>query len=234
MELAVDSNEDKKLVTLLEKLVAERKTGEPIEVVVRPLEVADFVIEEQGIYVERKKLYSDFINSMRSGHLQSQALSMSELPRPFVIISGHINRVEAVKSKCMGYKVEHHIGALASLNTNYGNVRCFEVANDTQLLKAILSISGNVAKGAKVGVIERFGKTINRQNASVNAFVNLRGVGANKAIALNEIMTYREFVRFCEGSITHAKEEIGRRGGKPSWLNKTTCDYLIELGFDLK
>jgi len=231
LSVIIDSNEDKKIVNLFEKHI--EKNNLDFEVTVKPLPVGDVVIEEQGLFVERKKLYSDFVNSLRNGHIQSQALAMSELPHPFVIVSGYVEHFAAVRARCKGYTIDQHLGAMSSLNCNYGNVRCINVENDTQLMKMVFALSRNIEKGVKVGVIERFRKTMNRAEPSIDAYLALEGVGESKAITLNELCSYSAFMRVCvEGGVNGVQKYVKSLGGASSLVNKTTKEYLLKLGFE--
>jgi len=210
-----------------------RKLCDPVgvTVVVERMDVSDYAFLEQGIFIERKDASSDLGSSLRSGRLTGQALAMSELPHPFLIISGKLDWYKQ-KRYSTGLTVESYIGLLASLNTKYGNLRCFSVDNDSQFIKAVIAIQRHIGKGSKGFTIERFAHTLNRSNPGVGAYYALTGVGEKKAVELTELMSYGDFVRCCAKSIGYAQEELVRRGGKKSLVNASTIRCLLEMGFE--
>jgi len=210
-----------------------RKLCDPVGVTVNVerMDVSDYAFLEQGIFIERKDAASDLASSLKNGRLTGQALAMSELPHPFLIISGKLDWYRQMKYSS-GMTVESYVGLLASLNTKYGNLRCFAVDNDSQFIKAVLAIQKHIGKGTKEFTIERFAHTLNRSNPSVGAYYALTGVGEKKAVELSGLMDYGDFIRCCVKGVGCAQDELVRRGGKKSLVNASTIKCLLEMGFE--
>ena len=166
--LKVDSREDKMVLTLLEK--------ERIDYEVVLLPVGDFVFEKKGICIERKTI-SDFVNSMRGGHLQKQLLQMDQFPHKFLLISGELKEYAMSDTK---WTVEHHVGALVSCSVRYG-VKVLTFNNDMQLIKAVGKICDKVEDGKSVSIYQTEVFRAKHDDLKMSLLMCFPGIGEKRA-----------------------------------------------------
>lgn len=76
--------------SLIQMKVKKTAEAHGVECEVTALAVGDYLWEEDGICIERKEI-GDFINSIRSGHLESQLLDMAQYEKPRLFISGRLS-----------------------------------------------------------------------------------------------------------------------------------------------
>jgi ERCC4-type nuclease len=128
MKIKIDSREPPKIKTLMEK------NGFKCEIEALP--IGDFVYED--ICIERKEV-EDFVNSIRTGHLQKQLLQMQEnYKRCYLIIIGNFDDLY-FHPHIKQWTVEHTLGSLASINARY-NVKVIQVKNNDHMAKIIKKI----------------------------------------------------------------------------------------------
>jgi len=171
--LKIDKREPKTIIRKVTKLAKENDVEYSVEV----LPVGDYIWDD-CIVIERKTI-QDFINSLRSGHLETQLLDMEQYSHSYLMVSGKFESV-TFNPYIKGWTVNHTIGALCSIAARY-DVKMIQLANDTQLSKAIFKIREMVNKGRKTGVVKRHSKTLNVINPSFSLYLAIPGIGEKTA-----------------------------------------------------
>jgi len=141
MELIVDISEPSQIVSKVEKL------GIPFKV--DKLPIGDFLYG--NICIERKSI-SDFVTSLRAGHLDKQLMQMEEnYEKNFLLISGTPEDLY-LSSHIKNWTVEHQLGALAHL-TRFRKIQVLQVANDNQLIKLVQKIITKQTDGKEMSIM---------------------------------------------------------------------------------
>ena len=201
--LYVDVHEPDKIFHLLDKrsVKYERKM----------LPIGDFV--EGDVCIERKAI-TDFISSIRNGHLQKQLLQMEDnFARPYLIISG--NREDlAFDPHFNNWTVAHHNGALAHL-IRYPKLKTFQVPNDSQLIDLVARIMEKSFDGKVVTIMDTELMRNNIESADVKLCMlcGIPGIGLEKAKRLREhiniLLLNKDCTDICK---TYHIEELGGFG----------------------
>lgn len=186
--LRIDKREPKSMVKKVIKIAKENNIDYEIEV----LPVGDYVWDDY-VVIERKTI-PDFINSIRSGHLETQLLDMEQFPHAFLFISGKFENVNFIPY-INNWTVNHTIGSLCSIAARY-DVKILQFANDTQVAKAIFKIKEKVDKGKKTEAVKRHTKTLNYVKPSFALYMSIPGVGEKTALKLVEF--YPNFLDFLQ------------------------------------
>lgn len=184
--LRIDKREPQNMIKKIVKIAKEM--GLDYEVTTTP--VGDYVWDDY-IVIERKTV-PDFINSIRSGHLETQLLDMEQFEHAFLFISGRFENIKFIPY-IKNWTVNHTIGSLCSIAARY-NVKVLQFANDMQIAKAIFKIKEKVDKGKKVEAVKRHSKTLNYVKPSFALYMNIPGIGEKTAAKLVEI--YPSFFDF--------------------------------------
>lgn len=175
MTLLIDNREDPKIERLAKRL--------KINYTMVQLDIGDFLFEAKNICVERKTI-SDFVQSIRSGHLQRQLANMSaNYSTPFLIISGYLR--DLAHNRHIKWTSEQHLGCLASLSRDFPNVRILQVDNDTQLVKLVDKLCTKIDDG-KIKNYDVGKLFTNSDNVPLNMMCCLPGVGEKTAKKLME------------------------------------------------
>lgn len=124
MKILIDSREPPKIQKLAKEILND--------IEIQALEFGDIVVEELGLYIERKDI-SDFINSFKTGHIQQQLINISKFKNPILIISGSYKDMFFKKGFKPKITIYQYLGMLRHIGMKY-KVKMFQVENDTQLL----------------------------------------------------------------------------------------------------
>ena len=209
MVLLIDTREkNSELIDLL----IQRCEQEGVEYKLTALDVGDFVWEECGICIEHKST-EDYIKSITTNHLQTQALDMEQYPHAYLFIEG--NWTLGFSRKYGRFTYQQKIGSLVSLIVRT-KLKVLECKTLHELVHAVFSVREKVEKGEKVEVVVRHSKTSNRLDPNLDMYLSLPGVGEKKAQQL--VSTFPSFYSF----LTYYKTS----GYK---LPKQTCEYLDKL-----
>ncbi len=105
------------------------------------LDVGDYKWGDTGLVIERKTI-GDFIGSIRSGHIQKQAIELQQFEFPYVIIIGYYEDIfKSPNAQYLrGFSKEHWIGSLCSMNVRYGSVKFINVKSETLFIKMVLKL----------------------------------------------------------------------------------------------
>lgn len=177
MKIIVDTAEPKKIINYFKKM--------EVDIEQKHLPIGDIYYKEKDIIIERKEI-GDFINSMRSGHLQKQLLQMQQFSYKYLIISGSLKNYTMARMKTRHYMfpwtVEHHTGALASCAVRYG-VTILNVDNDSQLCKLAYKIFEKTDDGKKITLkdTELLKNTITTEDMILKIMVCFNGFGIKKS-----------------------------------------------------
>ncbi len=182
--LYIDINE-KNMAKRVLKEAEKRK----IEAEIKRLTVGDYLWDNY-LVIERKTV-SDFVNSIRNGHLETQLLDMQQYEHAFLFISGDFRSLYFKNVR--NWTVNHTIGSLCSIAARY-DVKILQFPNDSQLIKAIFKIKEKVDKGKKMNAVIRHKKTLNKVNPNFALFLAIPGIGEKRAELLTK--TYPNFYEF--------------------------------------
>lgn len=182
--LLIDANE-KDMAKKVLKEAEKRK----IEAEIKRLTVGDYLWDD-FLVIERKTV-SDFVNSIRSGHLETQLLDMQQYEHAFLFISGDFRSLYFKNIK--NWTVNHTIGSLCSIIARY-DIKVLQFPNDSQLIKAIFKIKEKVDKGKKTKTVIRHKKTLNKVDPNFALFLTIPGIGEKRARILTE--NYSNFYEF--------------------------------------
>jgi len=131
--LTVDTREPPKIKEMFQRMSSEYEI--PVEL--GALTTGD--MKYRDLIFERKTI-SDFVSSIRGGHLQKQLLMMQERYKiGFLIISGNLKTLVA-NQYVRGWTVNHQMGAIASVSVRYPKIKLIQVENDRQLANVIFRI----------------------------------------------------------------------------------------------
>lgn len=173
MEIIIDSKEQKFINAY------KKNSAYSDDIVVNFLPVGDIVCAEKGICIERKTL-PDFINSVKSGHIQKQALQMkNNFPHSYIIISGCIKSLGFSANQ---WTINQHLGAIASLVVRY-NINILHVCNQSQLITLIDKIINKTDDGKTVDITqtELLKNNISTENMKIKLLTCFDGIGLKKA-----------------------------------------------------
>jgi len=137
MLVKLDSREPIKIKKMAEKIFEQLE--------IDTLDIADIVVEELGLYVERKSI-EDFISSFKNGHLQKQLIKMNNVKNPVLIITGFY---KDINFKYCKITINQFLGMLRHTGFKY-KVKLFHVANDMQLLLLVNSIIKDLIKNETI------------------------------------------------------------------------------------
>ena len=172
--LKVDAREPQSIMNLLEKQGIEYERAN--------LEIGDFLLGD--VCIERKEI-TDYIQSLRTGHLQGQLLNMQEnYARNYLIISGD-PETAFINPYIKNWTIEHHLGSLASFSVRY-NVKILQVKNDTQLVKLVgkimkKSFDGKIATKMDTKIMK---DTITTDDIKLKMICCIPLISYKKALAL--------------------------------------------------
>ena len=113
------------------------------------LPVGDIVYEEKGICIERKTL-TDFVNSVKSGHLYKQLLQMQQFKHPHLFIINDNDTDMLFKKKIM-WNLEHHTGAKARIWATF-KIPIWSVNNDLHFVKQCHRLIQKIEDGKVIDI----------------------------------------------------------------------------------
>lgn len=153
--------------------------------VVEKLPVGDIVDREKGVCIERKTIF-DFIESIKSGHLQKQLLQMKQnFPYNYLLISGSYDSYVSetlLAGRNASWTSEHHLGALASCAVRYG-VSVLTLENDAQLCRIAHKIIAktNDGKSPSIRDTELLRNKITEEDIFIRMLSSFPNVGIKRA-----------------------------------------------------
>ena len=190
MKIIIDSREPPKL---------DKKFLEiGIEVERRFLLVGDIIYGDMCF--ERKEI-GDWVNSFH-GHLWTQLKNMNEnYQKNYLIIVGKYADLYFKGVQCT---VEQHIGALASVATNY-NVKIIQVDNDIQYVSLIKKLIEKTENSTTHLVVEKLSK---EDDIHLRMLMQVPSVGKKRA---EEILKKYKFYQLFSVSLDELKECCGNK-----------------------
>lgn len=211
----VDTREPPKIFNLMEKFDVQFEK--------KALEVGDFV--KGDVCIERKTI-EDFVQSIKSGHLQKQLLKMEEkFARPYLIISGTYKSLFA-NPYFKYWTTNNHMGALAHLS-RYPKLKVFQVPNDTQLINLVTRIMRKSFDGRTVTVAdtEVFRKSMDSEDIKMCLLCAIPGIGYEKAKKLRNNVDF--LILNKDGDICKTKDLMQIDGFGKSMATRVLKSHLF-------
>jgi ERCC4-type nuclease len=173
--LLIANNEPSNIIIRVKEIAVSKQE----EANVTTVPVGDYVWEEMGICIERKEI-GDLLNSIRSGHLETQLLDMEQFDNPRLFIHGQFESVYG-KVHSRGWSPTHTVGALCSINERYPGIKVYQFSTLTDTLNAIFVIKEKIEKGDKAEGVLRHSKTMNVTDPNFALFLTVPGFGEKRA-----------------------------------------------------
>ena len=131
-ELVLNGTEEVKLdklkVDIHEDKMFEHLKNQGIEFDVETLPIGDYVYKD--VCIERKTM-PDFVQSVKSGHIQKQLLQMGEnFKFNYLLLVGSYHEIETNPYLCK-WTLQHHCGMIARINASY-TPKIVQVENHSQ------------------------------------------------------------------------------------------------------
>lgn len=223
MKLIADIREDQKRVKYFNDFFRETT----VEVVPGTLPVCDYVVENDDkiLFGIEFKTYSDFVSSMKNGHLVSQLMDMQEMENPYLFIVGDYfswRKAAARKGLC-NVTLSQMSGFQTSITARYKTkvFYFYSLKEAAEAIKHLIKIH--------MGLDHTQGKMPERktrtENPNLDMYLALPGIGAKKAEQLLKLK-FAEFARLCRYE-PDAKKEIKLKTG--ATVSEATIDYIKAL-----
>lgn len=195
-------------------MILSRAEIEHIEVSFENLTVGDFLYNDQ-ICIEHKTT-TDFVQSLNSGHLDTQVLDLQQYPCAYLFINGawsyHFNPRYSQR-----FTAKSKVGKISSILART-TVKVQEFKNESELVDGIFAVIRKTDEGEKVFAVQRHTKTLN-QDPNLAMYLGLPGLGTKRAQVV--MARYPRFSVFLEAYKTHGKVDVS--------LPKKTKEYLDKL-----